>query len=253
MLQNYLAAAIRNLIRNGAYAAINIAGLALGFAAAILIALYVRDEYTYDRFFPHYERIYKLDSTIALPGRPPIHGSQTFSDIAAALKLEFPAIAMTARMVRTNATLRRDDVVGSVPQARWVDADFFRIFPMATVAGNLGDALERPDHIVLTRKVARRFFGRDDVAGQSVNLNGEHVMRVAAVIEDLPTNTHLSGDVWLPAVASFSEIAQADAVRPESGQSRSFNVHTYVQLRPGAELEDINRAMGDFVKRHLPG
>jgi putative ABC transport system permease protein len=105
MLRNYFAAAVRNLFRNRAYAAINICGLAVGFAAAILIALYVRDEYSYDRFFPNYQRIFVVDETIAFPGRPQIIGNQTFSDIAESLKLEFPAIDMTARLVRTPVVL----------------------------------------------------------------------------------------------------------------------------------------------------
>src|ERR1700731_1381780 len=116
MLRNYFAAAFRNLFRNRAYAAINICGLALGFAAVILIALYVRDEYSYDRFFPNYERIFKIDETFAFPGRPPLTGSQTFSDIAEALKLDFPAIDMTARLVRTPIVLRHGDVQSSVSE-----------------------------------------------------------------------------------------------------------------------------------------
>ena len=96
MLRNYFAAALRNLLRNRAYGVINICGLALGFAAVILIALYVRDEYSYDRFFPNYERIFKVDQTVVFPGRPALMGSQTFSDIGPALQLDFPAIDMTA-------------------------------------------------------------------------------------------------------------------------------------------------------------
>ncbi len=68
MLRNYLAAALRNLFRNRAYAAINICGLALGFAAVILIALFVRDEYSFDRFFPASGRVYLVTETIRLPG-----------------------------------------------------------------------------------------------------------------------------------------------------------------------------------------
>src|SRR5688500_5617885 len=72
MLRNYLAAALRNLFRNRAYAAINIFGLALGFAAAILIALYVRHEYSYDRFFPDHDRIYQMRIEYRFPGKAPV-------------------------------------------------------------------------------------------------------------------------------------------------------------------------------------
>ena len=170
----------------------------VGFAAATLIALYVRDEYSYDRFFPDYRRIFKVDEILTFPGRPPIHGSQTVSDMAEMLKLDFPQIDATTRLQRTKVTLRHGGVDGSVYPADWVDPNFFQLFPMRTVVGRLADALSRPDGIVLTRSVARRFFGRDDVVDETVELNRTHVMRVTAVIEDLPSNTHLVGDVFLP-------------------------------------------------------
>jgi putative ABC transport system permease protein len=251
MLRNYFAAAFRNLLRNRAYGVINICGLALGFAAVILIALYVRDEYSYDRFFPDHERIFKIGETFAFPGRPPLVGSQTFSDIAQSLKLDFPAIDMTARLVRMPIALRHGDVESSVSEAYWADADFFRLFPMKTIAGDPGSGLSRPDGIVLTRKIARRYFGRDNVIGETIELDREHVMRVTAVIEDLPSNTHLAGDVFLPGIASFSELTQLDSVKWGSGKIKSFKVYTYARLRPGANVESINAVMGSFVHRHL--
>ena len=251
MLRNYLSAALRNLWRNRAYAAINVIGLVVGFAAAILIALYVRDEYSYDRFFPDYWRIFKVDEILTFPGRPPIHGSQTVSDMAEMLKLDFPQIDATTRLQRTKVTLRHGGVDGSVYPADWVDPNFFQLFPMRTVAGRLADALSRPDGIVLTRSVARRFFGRDDVVGETVELNRTHVMRVTAVIEDLPSNTHLVGDVFLPGIASFSELSLQDAVKRGSGQIKSFSIYTYARLQPGANVELINAALPSFVGRHF--
>jgi len=72
VLRNYLLAALRNLRRNRAYAAINVIGLVVGFAAATLIALYVRDEYSYDRFFPEHERTYRVTESLSVPGQATI-------------------------------------------------------------------------------------------------------------------------------------------------------------------------------------
>jgi len=251
MLRNYFAAALRNLLRSRAYAAINLLGLALGFAAAMLIALYVRDEYSYDRFFPDHARIFKVDETLTFPGRPPLFASQTTSDMAQTLALDFPAIDMTARLVSASVMLRRANIQGSVSPAYWADPSFFRLFPMKTVDGALADALNRPDGIVLTRKVARRFFGRDNVVGESIELNGEQTLHVTAVIEDLPSNTHLTGDAFLPGISNSSELTHLDAVKWESGNIKSFSVYTYVRLRPGARIDSVNAAMPSFVNRHL--
>jgi putative ABC transport system permease protein len=255
VLQNYLTAALRNLFRHRAYAAINLFGLALGFTAAALIALYVRDEYSYDRMFPGYQRLFAVQETITLPGRAAIEGNQTFSDVGAALRLDLPEIEDTARIVRPQGlvVLRRGERSGSVLDAFWADPNFFDLFPMKVIAGHLANALGQPDNIVLTRKIARRFFDREDVAGETIELDRAHVMRVTAVIEDLPSNTHLSGDVFLPGVASFSELSRQDSIKWGTTAIKSSEVYTYARFRPGANVERVNSSMRDFVSRHFPG
>ena len=90
MFRNYLAAALRNLARNRLYAGITIVGLAIGFAAAMLIGLYVRDELTYDRFIPGHERVYQVTETLMPGGSKPIEASDTPMMLARPLTLDFP-------------------------------------------------------------------------------------------------------------------------------------------------------------------
>src|SRR5580704_9148866 len=104
MLRNYLAAALRNLVRNRLYAAINIIGLAVGFAAAILIALFVRDEFSYDKWIPGSERAYHVNN-----GTDPSHKLQwgsTSAILASLLRLEFPEIETVARISLDQVALR---------------------------------------------------------------------------------------------------------------------------------------------------
>src|SRR5260370_14023586 len=122
---------------------------------------------------------------------------------------------------------------------------------MKTIVGDLDTALSAPDGIVLTRKIARRYFGRANVVGETIDLNREHVMRVTAVIEDLPSNTHLAGEVFLPGIADFSELTHLDSVKWGTGKIKSFMVYTYARLRPGAGVDNISAAMGSFVHRPL--
>jgi len=252
MLQNCLAAALRNLWRNGAYALINVLGLALGFAAAILIALYVRDEYSYDSFFPDHERLYRVGETVHLPGEAPLRIAVTASNIAQAMKLDFPEVEAVTRLVPDRAVLRQGDIDGSVP-VYWADPNFFSMFPMKVIAGNPHEALSRPDGLVLTRSVARRYFGREDVLGKTLEMNRRYTMHVSAVIEDLPSNTHLWADVFLPGIASFSQLTQLDAAGMDPHNIKPENVYTYVHLRPGAQVSRLNAAMGGFALRHVTG
>src|SRR5690348_6730663 len=113
MFQNYLAAALRNLVRNSTYAAINILGLALGFAATILIALFVRNEYTYDRFYPDHDRIYLVTETVTPPGEAPLHIAVTAANIGPEMKLDFPEVETVTRLSGGQAKLRHGEVTGS--------------------------------------------------------------------------------------------------------------------------------------------
>ena len=129
MLRNYLSAALRNIERNGFYAGMTVAGLAIGFAAALLIGLFVRDEYSYDRFVPGYQQVYRVSLTLLRPGEKPRVLDFTPAFVGSALKLEFPQIQSAARLSEAGAitTVRRGDLIASESNLSWADPDFFRI------------------------------------------------------------------------------------------------------------------------------
>ena len=98
MLKNYLIVALRNLARNRLLATINVAGLAIGFAAAILIYLFVRNELSYDRFLPNHERTYLVSEHLSIPGQSALATPTIQHGLAAELKLDFPAIEAVTRL-----------------------------------------------------------------------------------------------------------------------------------------------------------
>src|SRR6185312_14218638 len=98
MFRNYLAAALRNLARNRLHAAINLFGLTVGLATALLIALFVRDELSYDAFVPGAAQVFRLDTTATQPGQTPRKIDLTFASVAAALALDYPQIQTVARI-----------------------------------------------------------------------------------------------------------------------------------------------------------
>src|SRR5579859_2256742 len=252
MLQNYLAAALRNLWRNGSYAAINILGLALGFATVIVIALYVRDEYSYDRFVPGSTRVYRVMETVDLPGEAPLRVAVTASHIAAAMTIDFPEVEATTRLTFSKSALRHGDIDTAI-DVGWVDPSFFQLFPLRVVAGDPNRALSTPDGLVLTRSAARRFFGSDAVVGRRLELDRKYPMQVGAVIEDLPANTHLAGEVFATGIASFSRLTRLDSAPTDPVVLRPEDVYTYVRLRPGADIGRLRAAMTSFATRHVTG
>jgi putative ABC transport system permease protein len=246
MLRNYLAAAIRNLTRNGPYAGITIAGLAIAFAAAILIGLYVRDELSYDRWVPGNEQVFLMNYTFTGVGQP-VDSDTTPEPLADLLKLDFPQIQYTARITGAGfpPAIRRGEVNLSERNFDWADPDFFKVLPIKAVAGDPGTALQAPDALVLSRAAARKYFGQDAPIGGVLKVDGQP-MRVAAVIEDIPSNSSLSGDVFGSALASTSAIKQY-----AGGGMLANTGGTFIRLRPGASAASVEAGLPAFVEKRM--
>ena len=247
MFRNYLVAALRNLRRNGVYAAMTVMGLTVGFASAILIGLYLRHELTYDQFIPGHERVFLMSQSIIPHDKPKFTMDFSSARLADDLKLDFPQIQYTARLSNSAfpPTLRHDDVSISEQPFAYADPDFFKVLPMPAIAGDPATALEAPDAVVMTRSVARKLFGRDAPLGEQLLVDG-HPMRVGAVIEDLPTNSHLGFEFFISSRASTSILTSLSA----AGYTTNSNL-TYVRLKPEASAAAMQAALPGFVERRI--
>ena len=264
MFRNYMAAALRNLVRNRLYAAINIVGLALGVSAALLIALFVRDEHSYDQFFPGYRDVYLLtESKDYIDHRMPAERWDfSFPDLAAELSVQFPQIATVARIMTADNPphIRHGQVEADETGFLWVDPSFFRVMPLKSLAGDLQRALATPDSVVLTRTAARKYFGRDKPLGELLEVNPAmgseagkvstafstpHPMRVTAVVEDLPSNSYLKGEVFGSSLAAYSQFALYD-LAPDQGAFR-ISAYTFIRLRPGTPVHRMQQELSAFA------
>src|ERR1700689_2404950 len=265
MFRNYMMAALRNLARNRLYAAINIIGLAVGFCAALLIILFVRDEYSYDRFFPGYRDVYLLTPTRDPIDRRTLAERWDFStpDLATKLSVQFPQIATVARIMTADDPphIRHGQVEADETGFLWVDPSFFRIMSLKALAGDPQTALATPDSVVLTRTAARKYFGRDkplgellegnpavgsDAAKVSTAFNTSHPMRVTAIVEDLPSNSYLKGDVFGSSLAAYSRFALYD-LTADQGPFRTQSNYTFIRLRPGTPVQRMQQELSAFA------
>ena len=249
MLRNYLAAALSNLSRNRLYAGVTIVGLAIGFAAALLIGVFVRDEFSYDRFISGHERTYLVTQTIVMGSSTPIRSNVTPMMMARPLALDFPQIEAVARLSPAYfpPTVRRGDVTAGEQKLFWGDPGLFGVLPLPVVAGDLTHALDTPDSVVLTRAIARKYFGRDAPLG-GVILIDRQPMRVTAVLEDLPSNSHLSFEIVASTRSPQSPVSQYEAINGPL----SNTLATYVRLRPGADPRAVSEGLAAFLERRLP-
>jgi putative ABC transport system permease protein len=257
MLRNYLVTAWRNLARNWLYGGIGILGLAVALTAALLIAQFVRGEFSYDHWIPGYLQVYKITGDLRMPGQLSGPSDQTNAVIAGNLKAAFPGAAATARLMEDFPGIRHRSA--DTPYAErgfaWADPDIFKVFPLPVLAGDLGSALQQPGAVVITRSAARRYFHRDLPIGDTLQVQTldprppgppqgpPHVtwqpMRVTAVIEDLPPNTNLTTEIFASGRSAYSGIANMET------HAGIGNVGTYsfVRLKPGISEADLQRAL----------
>jgi len=242
MLKHIAIAALRNMMASPLQSAIAILGLSVGIAAALLTAAVIRNQLSFDHFIPGHERTYiavtrdnaQFIKRAPCPGVP--YCQRGMTSLAAKLKLAAPEIEAITRLAYTAfqgdvpLTLQAGAVTGQ-EMLYWADPNAFDVLPLPVLHGDLATALSRPDGIVLPRAVAQKYFGRDDVVGQTIRLEG-HPMIVRAVIRDLPANgTTLMSGIFAAGTASFSPIAPNRLGGPP--------VYTYLRLRPGASVTAV--------------
>jgi len=254
VFRNCLAAALRSLARSRLYSAISVCGLASGLCAVILVGLIIRNESSYDHFIPGYEHIYLAGAVLMPTGHPALYNAETPSWIAAAMAPAFAAIEAVTRVSLQDVRLKHG-VVEAHESIYWADPNVFEVLRLPTLAGDLQTALRQPDSIVVTRAVARKYFGRDEPLGDSIVLNGAHPMTITAVIADLPDhNTQFESGVFASGAASHSQLLRLDTDpqnRPDSS-GLGLSVRTYMRLTANASVERLQQAMPAFFSSVRP-
>ena len=215
MFRNYLATALRNLLRNRLYAAINIFGLSVGFAAALLIALFVRDEFSYDTWIPDHDR------TVLLSMRAEFTNFTDYLDqtppyLKRALEDEVSEVEEVTRFAAERVGVGRGELE-SQETVHWADANFFKTLKLPLIAGDPAAALREPNSVVVTRAIARKYFGTENVLGETLEFGRTVPMRITGVLEDLPSNTHLDLTVIASKVTANSLLTRFEAYNPSSG------------------------------------
>jgi len=247
MFRNYLAAALRNLVRNKLYAAINVIGLTVGFTAALLIALFVRDEMTYDTWAAGHENVYRLSKAVVPPDglAPPLRGDSTSPIEAVWVKEEIPGVVTAARLWPEQHGIRQGRIEANETLV-WADPDIFELFPLQSIEGDLAQALRQPDGVVITRRLARKYFGHEAAVGETLEVDRKTLLRVTAVVADLPSNSHLNIDIFAAAGNAISPLAAPPP--PPAGLGK---VLTYLRLAPNT-LAAVTAALPDMIDRRFP-
>lgn len=194
MLKNYLKIALRNIFRHKAYSIINISGLAIGMAASILILLWVQNELSYDRFHKHADKIYRITSTI---------GDVTYANGAPGLtqgfQMTMPVIKNSVRFTGPiHSLFSAGERKFEEDKVLFADSTLLEVFSFPLLKGDFKTALQRPDAVLITRDMARKYFGTDDVIGKILRKDNTENLVITGVLANVPTNSNLQFDFVMP-------------------------------------------------------
>jgi putative ABC transport system permease protein len=244
MIKNFLKIAWRNLIKNKAFSIINITGLAIGLSCFLLIALYVMDELSFDRFYPNADRIYRINSDIKFGGAN-LHMPVTSDMMGGLLKKDYPQVEQYTRVYTFSGDKlikKGNDYIDEAKVAH-VDSTFFDVFEIPVIEGDVKHALDEPNTVVVTESAAKKYFNTTHVVGKTIETKDSKnpLYKITAVVKDIPKNAHFHFDFF------FS----MKNVNYNWGQITSHNFFTYLKLKQGADYKAFEKNFDQYVDKYV--
>jgi putative ABC transport system permease protein len=234
MLYNYIKIAFRNLTKQRFYAFINILGLAISLASCLLIALFVINELSYDKFHKEAENIFKVGSSGNIGGQD-YTIEFTAPPVAETLRKEFPEVKTVTRIfpLSVGEIVHHNGKDFMEEKVIAVDSNFFKIFSFKLLKGNQATVFKEPNTIVLTESLAKKYFGDQDAVGKILTAGEDKkAYEVVGVVANPPHNSQINFSM-LVSISSYDVVKYFDWSWIWSG------VITYVKLNPGASAEDL--------------
>jgi len=245
MFSNYFKTALRNLWKNKGFSAINIVGLAIGLSTCLLILVFVMDESGYDRYNKNADRIYRLDAEIKFGGNHFILAVAP-APAGPAMLRDYPEVEKEVRfrnygglsVKKGNQNIREDAVIHA-------DSTLFDVFTLSVLAGDPHTALVEPRTVVISEKIARKYFGDagTDVVGRNLIVNDSIPYKVTAVIRDMPEQSHFRFDIFVSLSGSNEAKSTTEWV--------SNNFNTYVLLRKGTDAKKLEAKFPGMVRKYV--
>ncbi len=243
---SHLKVAVRKMRKQKAYSLINTAGLALGMTCSFLIFFWVQDELGYNRFHEKIGQLYRVNKMYQI-GSETQYNSSTPFPLSRAVRENIPEVVDATRFQRIRALVSLGDNEDNVFYERRVcitDPSFFEVFTFRSAAGNPAEALAEPDSVILTESIASKYFGEANPIGRTLTFDHEKDFIVRAVIEDIPEDSDLPFDLFVPIARMI------DAKVLESWGNHY--VMTFVLLQDGSAPAEVAKKLSKLIQEKLP-
>lgn len=241
MLNNYFLIAWRSLVKNKTFYLINIFGLSVGLACALLIGSYILSELTYDTYAEHADDIYRVEVRVLGNGSWDEYSTVDFG-VGSGIAETYPEVKSFTRLSRGFAPyFRYNDIVLKTEGLGIVDSNFLEFFSIPLLSGNSKMALTEPNQLVVSRDFARRYFGSEDPMGK-VLLAGEDSYKITGVFDRIPDKSHFQFDAFVSG-ETFAKFR-----RPSWS---NVGTATYVRLADNADAKALETKFPDLVRKHV--
>lgn len=230
----------RNIVKNRRQSFIHLTGLAIGITAFLLVSLFAAYELTYDRHNQHFDRIARITTTLKAP-EGDFDFATTPYPLADAVKREYEEVETAVRLESTSATITLNGELIAEEGFYKADQTVFSVFSFDLLAGSLAGALREPNRVVLTRRVAEKYFASpDDAIGKTLTCD-QHPVAIVAVVADLPGNSDLKIEALLS--ADFSSVT--------SWMQDDFPVYTFVLFNAPISLASFQQKLNLLAVKYL--
>ncbi len=242
MFKNYLKTACRNILRSKGFSIINISGLAIGMASAIVIFLWIQNEVSYDRFHKTMDRLYEVWGNDVYDGGIQ-SGTSTPEIMAPVLKNDVPEIDKVSRISWGEDYLLAANNKNLKAHGNLVDPDFLTMFSYPLLQGDENTVLKDPYSIVLTEKLKRNIFGNGDAIGKLIKVENDENYKVTGILKDLPNNTQFNFDYLM----SYEHKSMKGYI---DSDWTDVSIRTFVTLKPNTSLLAANAKIKNVIVQH---
>ena len=240
MIKNYFKTAWRNFLNNKTFSLINISGLALGMTCSLLIMLWIKDEMQMDKFHANDKRLFRVmenqyysGDISTFPSTPGIFAENIVKDI--------PEIQMASQMLWEEEPLFTVGDKFDKEKGRYVQKDFLRMFSFKLVKGDPATALARPDAVVISKKLADKYFKGEDPVGKMIKIDNKENVIVTGVLDEIPESSSLKFDFLM----SYDVWFKRNDWAKEWGNN---GPRCYVMLAPNASVDKVNAKIKNYIK-----
>lgn len=253
MIAHYFRNFLRHCANNKVSTFIHIVGLSLGMAVCALLAVFVFREFSYDQNWTHKDQIFRINTRFDVPNRGVIKGSNSMGPLRDAMLREIPDVASAARLIPIGGLAEihtQDQLRLKKANIRYVDPEFFEIFDVITVQGDLQRVKSDPTALAVTKKFAMQQFETEQVLGKTLEFklgNDKVQYEIVAIVQEAPVLSDLEWQAFAllhpPYFKDFPNILE---------RWYSSSGYTYVKLRPDADASSVQASLPAFIDANFP-